>query len=680
MRAAIRTTRLWQRLRDRKLVQWALAYSAGAFALLQAIDIVAAKFGWPEAIERGLIVASCIGFFVALVLAWFHGERGAQRVSGMEAAILAVLLAIGGGALWRVASTRSAPPASAAASVAARQSAEAAGPRSDGGPAPARSIAVLPFDNLSEDKANRYFADGLQDLILTKLADIGELTVISRTSTAKYASRPDDLRTIAQKLGVAHIVEGSVQKAGNEVMINVQLIDARADRHLWAENYRRTLDNIFGVEGEVASTIAAALKAKLTPAQTQAVAEVPTRNAQAYDNFLRGLHLAGEVDRGDAAKRPAAIAAYEQAVAEDPRFALAWAALAQFRADASYSGLDRSIENLKALEQAAARSLELAPDLADAHLAAAAVHRHVHKDYGGMRDEAQRAIDLRPNFAEAYQVLGISEWHLGDYTAAREAITRAAALSPGDASIAFSAGVSSAGVRDYDAARRWFQRVLAIAPQSAGAYQWLAELELLQHGDVAAASKVLESTAPGTPQSFGIDRLRVRLLSYRRDFAGARALAAQLAERFPDRAVDTAMLRGESEWLAGDRAAAGRFYRAAIELLRQPNSDVGEAEHEALALAFARLGDSVRARAEYQSASAAFRDSTRRPSEDQPLRASAAEIQLALGDRPAAIDQLARALAQPGSGFYISAAQLRIDPAWDPIRDDPGFQALLAER
>jgi hypothetical protein len=190
-----------QRLRERKLVQWALAYVAFAFALLQGIDIVAQRFGWPESVERILILALCVGFFVALVLAWYHGERGAQRVSSTELVILALLLAIGGGLLWRFAPQ----------SVPASAPTQAANPMtSPGAPISAKSIAVLPFENLSHDQDNEYFAAGMQDLILTKLADIGDLKVVSRTSTAKYASHPEDLKTIAQQLGVATILEGSV--------------------------------------------------------------------------------------------------------------------------------------------------------------------------------------------------------------------------------------------------------------------------------------------------------------------------------------------------------------------------------------------------------------------------------------------------------------------------------------
>src|SRR4051812_21620099 len=195
----------FQRLKQRKLVQWTVAYVAAAFALLQGIDIVAQQFGWPEGVRRGITLAVVVGFFITLVLAWYYGERGAQRVSGTELLILALLLAIGGGFLWRFAgASREARPAAARASEAATA-------------IPDKSIAVLPFENLSSDKENAYFVEGIQDEILTRLAKISALKVISRTSTMRYASKPDDLREIAQQLGVAHILEGSVQRESGPI-------------------------------------------------------------------------------------------------------------------------------------------------------------------------------------------------------------------------------------------------------------------------------------------------------------------------------------------------------------------------------------------------------------------------------------------------------------------------------
>lgn len=243
-----------QRLKQRKLVQWGVAYVAAAFALLQGIDIVAQQFGWPEEVRRGITLALIVGFFVVLVLAWYHGERGAQRVSGTELLILALLLAVGGGFLWRFA--RASPALAVKAAVVPAVA------------IPEKSIAVLPFENLSEDKANAYFADGIQDEILTRLAKIGDLKVISRTSTQRYKTTPENLPEIAKQLGVAHILEGSVQKSGDQVRISVQLIRAGTDSHLWGETYDRKLHDIFAVQSEVAEKHRARLAGNPDAART----------------------------------------------------------------------------------------------------------------------------------------------------------------------------------------------------------------------------------------------------------------------------------------------------------------------------------------------------------------------------------------------------------------------------
>src|SRR5204863_4299172 len=221
-----------QHLKQRKLVQWAAAYIAAAFALMQGIDIVAQRFGWPEQTMRFVIIVLSIGLFITLVLAWYHGERGAQRVSGTELLILALLLAVGGGFLWHFATGAREPAAKVVSEEKTTTTLSAV---------PAKSIAVLPFENLSSDKENAYFADGIQDEILTRLSKIADLKVISRTSTQHYKSAPGNLSEIAKELGVAHILEGSVQKSGDAVRVNVQLIKAANDSHLWADTFDRKL-------------------------------------------------------------------------------------------------------------------------------------------------------------------------------------------------------------------------------------------------------------------------------------------------------------------------------------------------------------------------------------------------------------------------------------------------------
>jgi len=262
--------RLWQR----KIVQWALAYLAGAFALLQAVDIIGQRFGWPEQVERVLIIALGIGFFVALVLAWYHGERGEQRVSGTELSVLALLLAIGGAILWRVATTThdaATPDASSASTLGAA------------------STAVLPFVNMSADKANEYFSDGMTETLLNRLAQVPQLKVAARTSSFSFKGTNTDARRIGAQLGVASLVEGSVQQAGDTLRITAQLIRAADGAHLWSRNYDRKAADLFAIQDEIAGAVTEALVGELLPKTKEILTKNGTKNLAAYDAYTRAL-------------------------------------------------------------------------------------------------------------------------------------------------------------------------------------------------------------------------------------------------------------------------------------------------------------------------------------------------------------------------------------------------------
>jgi serine/threonine-protein kinase len=712
---------LWQRLKQRKLVQWSLAYIAFAFALIQVIDVVADSYDWPHLVMHLIFGVLTLGFIVTLVLAWYHGERGAQHVSGPELLLIALALAIGGGLLWhfgragssatpvKVAATRARSldgaqryPGTAAqdsAAVAATPPDTAAIAAGSGlrvapvsavvqaKPIPAKSIAVLPFENLSSNKENAYFADGMQDLILTKLSDIGGLKVVSRTSTENYSSHPGDLGAIGQRLGVATFLEGTVQKSGKQVLINVQLIDAKTDDHIWAQSYTRTLDNIFGVEGEVAGKVADALNAKLTSAESAAVAHVPTTNPQAYDDYLRGLHFDNEAEKGDwATAVPQAIAAYGKAVREDPGFALAWAALSGARAGAFYVGTDRSMANLKAAEAAAKRALQLDPKLPDAHEAMAGVERFLHHDLVAAHDQMQQAVDLRPNDANALANLAISAGNLGDSRTARKAMRRAVALDPTDAAMQYHFGQGLASHGDYAEARRAEHRALAINPQFAQAYIVLSQIDISQNLDVASATRVMEQMAPGTPVNVAVVRWRIDLLLFGRQFDTARVLAEKYSGQFKTgpAALDMAFARARIEWLAGKTDDARAFYRTAMALATKSSAetDIDAFDHARLGLAYARLGDAGAARKESDRAFA-IAVKTHKPDLTQGVEYALAESQLALGNKSAAIDSLTRVLAMKPDDlrapWLLFLARMQLDPVWDPVRKDPRFQALLKQ-
>ncbi|MGH8089964.1 MAG: protein kinase domain-containing protein [Rudaea sp.] len=654
-----------QRLKNRKIVQWSLAYLAAAFALLQALDIVGQQFGWSDDLRRGITVALGVGFFVALVLAWYHGERGAQRVTGTELLILALLLAVGGGVLWRIAPAPSGAPAPAVAEAAI----------------PDKSIAVLPFENLSDDKGNTYFVAGMQDLILTKLAGIGDLKVIARASTEKYGARPTDLKSIGRQLGVATILEGSIQRAGNQVLINVQLIDTRSTAHLWAQDYTRTLDNLFGVEGEVAQKVADALKARLSPAESASLAALPTTNRAALDLFLRAEYQAnrGKVD-SDTASLKAALPLYRQAIVEDARFALALARLSYVESELAWlnggGGLD--VKQLTALARAdAEQALRLAPDLAEAHLAIGYSEYYGHGDYAAARKAFDAALALRPNDADALTARGYVERREGRFDAAIASLQQALAQDPRNSALANDLGETCMMAGRYADAAPWQQRALALDPTNINARIDSSNTILLGSGDAEQALAAAQGDEPV------MRTWRADLLVYRRRYDEAIALLAGVDDT-PD---NFTFVRGSKALqlanlyrLAGDTARALPLFgqaqtQAHAELATQQGSDLAYVWRN---LASAELGldhvpEALQAIAKSQAIVTAADDKVSGPGSMQVNAALYAQAQ-----RPdLAVPLLATALASPGIGFYYSPKMLKIDPVWDPIRSDAGFKALL---
>src|SRR5438552_2866746 len=299
--------------------------------------------------------------------------------------------------------------------------------------APEKSIAVLPFENLSEEKANAYFADGIQDEILTKLAGIGDLKVISRSSTAKYKSKPEDLKTAARELGVGTVLEGSVQKAGDRVRVNVQLIDARIDTHLWAKSYDRDLKDVFAVESEVAQEIADTLRAKLSPGEANALAAAPTRDSEAYDLFLKGEYEERQAEstyKGEIYDRAATF--YRQALARDSNFALAYARLAYSRLNRRWFVKRLTLGQLEEVKSDAERALAIAPDLPDAHLALGLFHYWGRHDFDSALRGFDRATELQPSNSVSRQFRAAIYRRRGQWRRSLAEYEKAAELDPRD--------------------------------------------------------------------------------------------------------------------------------------------------------------------------------------------------------------------------------------------------------
>jgi len=305
---------IWDRLRRRKVVQWTLAYAAGAWGLLQGLQFVVDAFEWPNRVLKLGTVAALVGLPLVVAIAWFRGERGAQRVTRTELAVVTILFLLGGSLFWHY--QRSTPATDSSGSAASSIESESTTPATDAGP----SIAVLPFDNRSAKEDDIYFVDGIHDDILTQLSKISALKVISRTSVEQFRDTKLPMKDIAEQLGVTRILEGGVQRAGDRVRISVQLIDAATDAHLWAESYDRELTaaNIFAIQSEVATAIAAAMTASLTSAERTRLNAIPTQNLAAWEAYQLG--------RRELAKRTATALAnaetfFQEAIDRDPRFA-----------------------------------------------------------------------------------------------------------------------------------------------------------------------------------------------------------------------------------------------------------------------------------------------------------------------------------------------------------------------
>src|SRR6184192_681486 len=424
-------------------------------------------------------------------------------------------------------------------------------------PASEKSIAVLPFQNLSDDKSNGYFTDGIQDEILTRLSKIAALKVISRTSTQKYKSTPENLREVGQQLGVANFLEGSVQKVANAVHVNVQLIRAATAEHLWAESYNRKLDDVFGVEGEVASAIADQLNAKLSGAEQKAVAEKPTQNSAAYDTYLRAIAI-DDAATLDITKQAAPL--YAEAVRLDPQFALAWARLSVARSQLYFNGVDPQTNTGAAVKEGADRAIALQPELGEAWLAQGVYRYRVVRDFQGALQSYEEALRRLPNSAFVLEQIGHLERRLGQFDAAQKHYEAAAQLDPRNIGILSTTAETLSGLRRFDEAQMLLDRVLQISPGNEFALAVEAG-NFHAQGRLKEAAEVL-AKAPANSQDEGIIVLRALQLYYERHFDEA---VVQIQNAPPTTVSDprTVILLGQCQQRAGKNdEARATFTRA----------------------------------------------------------------------------------------------------------------------
>jgi TolB-like protein/Flp pilus assembly protein TadD len=549
---------------------------------------------------------------------------------------------------------------------------------------PEKSIAVLPFENLSDDKSNAYFADGIQDEILTKLASVADLKVISRTSTAKYKSKPEDLKTVSQQLGVANVVEGTVQRAADKVRVNVQLIDARADSHLWAKTYDRDIKDIFAVESEVSQEIADALQAKLSPNEANTISAAPTQDPEAYDLFLKGEYEEREAE-GSLKAEPFERAAvfYQQALDRDPNFALAAARLAESRLFHHHFVSRMSEPELAEVKSIVDRALALAPNLAEAHIAMGHFYYYGKRQYDDALKEFRKALELQPNSANALQACAYIYRRQGQWERALSELAKCEERNPRDASLPANIGVSYCMLRMWEEAKRAGSRALTLDPHNLLGLRDVFLSYLFGKGDIDAAKRALATFPPDKRMVYfgaiGNSGMEFYLHVVERDFAAA-LKTCEMETGNPDEDRARLAARAAVHVLAGDAASAHDEIEKARGLLEARLHERPEDEFNVMQLSWVNLALGRDAEALRLAQRASELVSVQKDTiTGAHVLALVAEIQARAGEPAEAVKTLRRSLSIP-AGNWISLQQLRIDPVWDPIRNDPGFQQLLANK
>jgi TolB-like protein/Flp pilus assembly protein TadD len=652
----------FEELKRRKVYRVAIAYIVVSWALAQGLAQVLPVFDISNSLIRVVIALLLIGFPVALVLAWVfdvtpQGIKVTPAPGAHRRRNLIMLVAIGvvisAGAGFFLLSRASARKID-------------------------KSIAVLPFQNLSDEKENAYFADGIQDDILTNLSKIGDLKVISRMSVMSY--RGDGLRNareIGKALGVATLLEGSVRRIGNRVRVSVQLINADNDEHIWAEDYDRDLTDVFAIQTDLAQKIASSLQAKLSPNEKERLDRPPTQNSDAYLLFIQARDYANRPDhfRDESLK---AEKLFEQAIELDPKFAAAFAELSMVESWIYHESEPTSARRERARRNAE-EALRLQPDLPEGHLALGFSYYYGDRDYERALAEFEIAKHGLPNEAQAYLAIGAIQRRQGKWDESNANLEKAAALDPKNASILVNLASSYGALRNFEAAEKTLDRAIEIAPQSFATLGLKAYLVVALRGDVAAAEKQMALVpADVDPNGFATWG-RWWVLIFQRRLPEALAVV----EKFPGETLNAgtsapwpkALLQGIIQVLEGDKPKAqAEFEQARLvseKLLREAPEDA--ARHAQHGLILAALDRKQEAIAEGKRAVELQPES--RDAFDGPRNTAAlASIYALTGESDEALRLIDHLLAVPSG---LTVPMLKLDPIWDPLRNDPRFQALI---
>ena len=657
---AVAMTGFFEEVRRRKVYRVAAAYIIAAGGIIQLASAAFPAWELPNWALRLVIVLLLMGFPIALILAWAY-DITAQGVRATPAPAMPrshrrrnVVMLVATGVIIS---------AAAGFFLLPRVSAH----KCD------KSIAVLPFENLSNEKENAYFADGIQDDVLTNLSKIGDLKVISRTSVMPYRGKASNVREIGKTLGVGAILEGSVRRIGNRVRVNVQLINADTDEHMWAEDYDRDLTDVFAIQTDLAQQIVRELQAKLSPMEKAQIERRPTENGEAYLAFMEGHEIFYRPDKFRSNTEKAE-QFFEKATKLDPNFAGAFAALARVH-EWSYRDFDPTPARKEKARAAAMEALRLQPSLPEAHLAMGFYYYYCERDYQGALNEFAIAKLSLPNSPEVYMAIGAIERRQGKWKDSTANLERAATLSPKDSWVLQNLGDNYYANKNFETAEKIFDRAIEAAPQSLGPRAEKANLAVAWKGDLGVMEKELTQLPAGVDPDGLVTFARMQLLLLQRKFTDALALLKQSPQEIFHSDKPREFFEGAIYAFLNDKEkAVAAFERArpvAETALRESPDDASR--HIVLGLILAGLGQKEAAMAEGKRAVELLPES-QDALEGPKMTVALAQIYAWTGESDQALQLLEHSLSIPNG---VTIPFLRLDPMWDPLRSDPRFQALI---
>ncbi len=656
----------FEEVKRRKVYRVAVAYIIGAGGVIQLASAAFPAWELPNWALRLVIVLLLIGFPIALILAWAfdvtpEGIRSTPSAAAPKTRRRRniIMLVATGVMVSAIAGFFLLPRISSARKI-------------------DKSIAVLPFENLSDDKENAYFADGIQDDVLTNLSKIGDVKVISRTSVMSYRGKTSNVREIGKALGVATILEGSVRRIGNRVRVNVQLINTENDEHMWAEDYDRDLTDVFAIQTDLAQKIANELRAKLSPSEKQQIERKPTENGEAYLAFVQAHNLQNAYDDFEKLKQSEQL--YERAITLDPNFALAFARYSQLESWILHT-FDRTPERREKSRALAERALQLQPDLPEAHLALGFSYYYGDDNYDAALKEFEIAQRGLPNDSDGYLAIGAIQRRQGKWDESTANLEKAASLNPKDIWPLQNLAFNYQMMRNFDAANKTIDRALALDPTAFAALEIKSKLAIAEKGDFSVAEKAFGALPIPITNKQKLNttgaRANVFLLErkYREGLQEAERLSDDLLTSLPGALCNKYYFIGFARKAlldeAGARAAFLKAKSAAEEQFKK-SPDAADA-HIQLAKVLAFLGEKDAALSEAQRATE-LRPESKDAFNGPDITEGVAQVHVILGDNGRAIQILDGLLSRPSA---VTVQGLKTNPMWDPLRNDPQFKALL---